>query len=74
MMDVEVIPVQSRYFPAFRSQNPASAWCCLTKDFVQLQTESEDETIFIVIVIINPLIKVSFLRVNILPFSPLPLF
>lgn len=46
----------------------------LTKVFVPLQTRSEDEVTFIVIVIINPLIKVSFIHVNILLRPPLLLF
>lgn len=57
-----------QHVPPFKSQRPA--WCCFEKHFVQLQTQSEDEAIFIVIVIINPLIKVSFIHVNILPLIP----
>lgn len=37
-------------------------------------TRSQEEAIFIVTVIINPLIKVSFIQVNILPLPPRPLF
>lgn len=62
------------YFNLFESGRAASAWCWLTKYFVQLYTQSEEEAIFIVIVIINPLIKASFIHVNILPLSPLSLF
>lgn len=57
-----------------RCEGTGSAWHWLTKYSVQPQTQGEDEVIFIVIVIMIPLIKVSFIHVNILPLSPLSLF
>lgn len=50
---------------------------CLASPHIGLSPSAHKvkmEQFFIVIVIINPLIKVSFIRVNILPLSPLPLF
>lgn len=63
--------------PAFHSLWVAKGSLSLVlthKVLCPMQTQSEDEAIFIVIVIINPLIKVSFIHVNIHPLSPLPPF